>query len=93
MYLALAAMLVAGVDGIRRQLDPGSPVKGDASTSDAVIPRSIRAAAECLRQPHPVTEFLGEDLITAYRGNLLRTADRFETYVTDWEINEYRAIL
>jgi hypothetical protein len=46
-----------------------------------------------LHQPHPVAEFLGEDLITAYRGNLLRTADRFETYVTDWEIKEYRAIL
>jgi glutamine synthetase len=92
-YLALAAMLAAGVDGIKRQTDPGPPIVGDAVTGEAAVPTNIREAAACLEENSAITELLGHDMLSAYRGILLRTADRFDSYVTNWEIVEYSNIL
>ncbi len=92
-YLALAAMIVAGVEGIRHKIDPGPPTTGNAVTTPIALPRNIWEALQCLEQPSALTEFLGADFTTAYRGLLLQTADRFEAHVTDWEIAEYRGIL
>jgi glutamine synthetase len=86
-------MVMAGVEGIRHKIDPGPPITGNVSTQDVAIPRSIWEAVRFLEKPSTFTTQLGQDLITAYRGILLRTAERFETHVSDWEIAEYRHIL
>jgi glutamine synthetase len=92
-YLALAAMIVAGVEGIRGEIDPGPPTTGDAATTRVALPRNLWEALQCLEESSAITAFLGTDFTTAYRGLLLQTADRFEAHVTDWEIAEYRGIL
>ena len=93
VHLALAAMIVAGVEGIQRELDPGPPATGDAATSEVALPRNLWAAIESLAEPSPLIDFLGDAFVMAYRGLLLQTAARFEAHVTDWEIAEYRGIL
>ncbi len=93
VHLAVAAMAVAGVDGIRREIDPGPPRTGDAATSGVALPRNLWEAIQCLAEPSPVIDFLGTAFVMAYRGLLLQTAERFEAHVTDWEIAEYRGIL
>ncbi|MCR4420427.1 MAG: type I glutamate--ammonia ligase [Clostridia bacterium] len=61
-YLAFAAMLMAGLDGIERRLDPGPPVDKntyDLSPEEAgklrVLPKSLEEALEALEKDH---EFL-----------------------------------
>lgn len=92
-YLTLAAMIVAGVEGIRHKIEPPPPVTANAVTYNVEFPRNIWEAIQCLAEPSAVTTFLGQDLITAYRGVLLLAMERFSGHVTDWEINEYRSIL
>jgi glutamine synthetase len=53
-YLALGAVIHAGLDGIRRQLDPGEPVNVDPATMSA----AEREAAGARRLPQTLTEAL-----------------------------------
>ena len=75
-YLGLAAMLMAGIDGIKNRIDPGDPVDKDLyelpAAEAAAIPQgptSLEGALEALRKDH---EFLLEggvftkDLIDTY---------------------------
>jgi len=93
VHLALAAMLVAGLDGIQREIDPGPPATGDATTSQVALPRNVWEAIRCLDEPSPLIDFLGPEFVMAYRGLLLQTAERFEAHVTDWEVAESQGIL
>ena len=92
-YLSLAAIITAGIEGVRTESDPGPPAKGDAMTGEAAVPTNMREAAQSLLEPSAITALLGDDVIMAYRGILLRTADLFEAFVTDWEVAHYRDIL
>jgi len=58
-YLAFAAMLMAGLDGIRRQIDPGDPMDvdlyelpGPESARIRQVPGSLDAALEALEADH-----------------------------------------
>jgi glutamine synthetase len=57
-YLAFAAMLMAGLDGIERGLDPGAPADFDLFEDDhgvTQVPGSLDAALDALEADH---EFL-----------------------------------
>ena len=76
-YLAFSAMLMAGLDGIQRRLDPGQPLDKDiyaltpAELADVPsMPASLEGALECLRRDH---EFL-------LKGDVF-TADLIETWI------------
>ncbi|TMK66156.1 MAG: type I glutamate--ammonia ligase [Actinobacteria bacterium] len=75
-YLAFSALLLAGLDGIERELEPGDPLDADLYElpaerleTIASVPGSLDAALEALESDH---EFLlkggvfTEDLIDAY---------------------------
>jgi glutamine synthetase len=71
-YLAFAAMLMAGLDGIKREIDPGKPADYDLYTSSKktpVAPGSLHEALAALQKDH---DFLLEggvftsDLIEKY---------------------------
>jgi glutamine synthetase len=74
-YLALGGLIAAGLDGVRRELDPGEPLNVDpGNLSDeererrgiARLPESLNAAVDALRADHVLTEALGQTLATAY---------------------------
>ena len=74
-YLALGGLLAAGLDGIRRGLDPGEPVDVDpANLSDEErerrsilrLPQSLDAALDALEGDAVLLGALGETLATAY---------------------------
>jgi glutamine synthetase len=72
-YLAFAAMLMAGIDGIINKIDPGTPMDFDlfeeAAPKVEQVPGSLAEVLDCLEADH---EFLlrggvfTEDLIQAY---------------------------
>jgi glutamine synthetase len=57
-YLAMAAIIMAGVDGIRNRIDPGKPIKGSSSPEEALAPgvellsSSLRASLDALEEDH-----------------------------------------
>jgi len=73
-YLALGALIHAGLDGIRRQVDPGPAVNVDPAT----LSEAERAAVGALRLPRTLTEALdalaADDLLTKALGPLRSAA-------------------
>lgn len=74
-YLALGALLAAGLDGIERGLDPGEPVEVDPATlSDAEraargvarLPDSLDAALEALESDRLLLDALGPLLADSF---------------------------
>ncbi len=74
-YLAIGGLIAAGLDGIRRNLDPGEPVEVDpANLSDEErarrgihrLPESLDAALDALEQDAVLTGALGPGLAPAY---------------------------
>jgi glutamine synthetase len=74
-YLALGGLLVAGLDGIERKLDPGEPTLVDPDTlSDDErsrrgirrLPRSLSEALDALEHDDVLRAALGEMLTQAY---------------------------
>jgi glutamine synthetase len=58
-YLAFAAMMMAGLDGVQRRLDPGLPVDADVYelapdelAKIATVPGSLSEAIDALREDH-----------------------------------------
>lgn len=88
-YLISAATLAAGYDGIRRQIDPGSPRRNSNGDSNGPLPRSLPEALEALETNKIMSEFLSEDLIRAYTASKRCELQSFKETVTDWERQQY----
>lgn len=90
-YIALAAMLSAGLDGIRQQIEPPPALaRQDAYAQEFThLPRSLPHALTALEEDEFFRETLGEEYIRHYI--LMRRAEweRYEAAVTDWEYKEY----
>jgi glutamine synthetase len=74
-YLALAAVLAAGMDGMERGLDPGEPTMVDPATlgeeervSRGILPlpASLDEALDALEQDEVLIEALGEPLVRTH---------------------------
>lgn len=94
-HLVAAAVLAAGLDGIERRLEPPAPVSGDAYRGGelAPLPRTLNAALDALEADERLVELLGPELVAAFLTLKRYEAERFDAYVTDWEVEEYAAHL
>ncbi|MGW5383369.1 type III glutamate--ammonia ligase [Nocardia sp. NPDC003963] len=89
-YLALAAGVAAGLDGIERELDPGAP--GEQRDSGAVLPMTLLHAMDALDADPVVAHALdgAGPGVSEYFARLKR--DEFFAWhntVSAWEIDEY----
>jgi glutamine synthetase len=86
-YLVYAALLAAGLDGIRRRIEPPPPVQGD-SYQNAELPRvpgTLRDAIVELERSELAPEAFGSEVVEHYL-HFFRTEQRkFDAAVTDWE--------
>ena len=86
-YLAFAALLAAGLDGIENETDPGPELKGnayEAGEADA-FPSSLREAVELWEQSSFAKQVFGEGVWAHYL-NYGKTEQRlFDQVVTDYE--------
>ncbi len=84
-YLAMAAFLAAGLDGISQKLDCGDPAPAGTGQGPA-LPGSLREAALALRGSAMLRVALGDAVVDHY----VRAAEweqrAFDRAVTDWEI-------
>ena len=95
-YLAAAAAIFAGIDGIDRGLDPGDPIDGDAYALEAGydrMPLSLGEALDALEQDEFLRRTLGEQFFKAFLALKRSEYRRFVSSVTDWELREYLNVL
>jgi glutamine synthetase len=86
-YLALAAMIAAGLDGIDRELELPAPVEGNAYTDDALehVPSTLRDARDLFASSSLAREAFGQEVVDHYLNNARVELAAFEAAVTDWE--------
>lgn len=90
-YVALAALLAAGLDGVARHLSPSDPVRGDAYADPSLppLPASLPEGLQALSADGVLREALGETFCSDFAAIKRHEAARFALAVTDWEWNEY----
>ncbi|MES0883360.1 glutamine synthetase family protein [Roseibium sp. SCP14] len=86
-YLAMAAMLAAGIAGIEEELDLQPPTKGDVYQGETgMIPGTLREARETLRTSEMLRAAFGDDVVDHYTRAAGVEIEDFERAVTDYEI-------
>jgi glutamine synthetase len=85
-YLALAAMIAAGLDGIDRGLELGPPMTGNAYEADVTqVPKSLFAARELFVGSGLAKDALGGEVVDHYANMARVELEAFGAAVTDWE--------
>ncbi len=86
-YLAIAAMLAAGIAGMEEKLDPGKPFKGDAYQEESdEIPTTLRDAIGELSGSKMLRAAMGDAVVDHYTHAATWEQKAFDAAVTDWEI-------
>jgi glutamine synthetase len=92
-YLAIAAILAAGLDGIENKIDPGDPAPDDVYGAEPgtleTVTFWLQNAIEDFKTDTVLGAALGPELVQAYVALKEHEVERFRTSVTDWEFNEY----
>jgi glutamine synthetase len=87
-YLAFAALLAAGLQGIEDRLSLEAPYSGDAYQGETLreVPKTLRDAIAALRASSMLKAAFGEGVVAHY----VRTAEweqfEYDRRVTDWEL-------
>lgn len=85
-YLALAAMIAAGLAGIEGEYDPVPMFTGNAYTSSLPrVPHSLADALPLFANSHLAKAAFGKDVVAHYANMAKVEIDVFNTAVTDWE--------
>jgi glutamine synthetase len=85
-YLAVAAMLAAGLDGIERELPLEDAFIGNAYDSDKPrVPSTLREAAALWTDCALARSAFGDDVVDHYANNARVEVAAYDAAVTDWE--------
>jgi len=85
-YLANAALIAAGLDGVERELPLGPAFEGNAYSSDAQhVPTTLRDAAEALARSELARKAFGDDVVDHYLNAARVEMEAFDKTVTTWE--------
>jgi len=89
-YLAMAASLTAGLEGIERKLEPMAPVTNGYAMPDAGrLPRDLGEAVGYFRNSAIARKWLGEEFVEHYAGTREWEIRQYQRSVTDWELARY----
>jgi len=86
-YLALAAMIAAGLHGIDHELPLEPPVTGNAYNDDSVrVPSTLRDALDLWEKSQLAREAFGADVVEHYANYARVELSAYDAAVTDWEL-------
>jgi glutamine synthetase len=90
-YLAFAATLAAGLDGIENETEPPPPVVGDAyGMADLPsVPLTLNEAIRDLESSDWARQVFGDEVVNHYLHFFRTEQDQFDKVVTDWERARY----
>ena len=85
-YLAIAAMIAAGLHGIENELSLEDEFAGNAYEADKPhVPTSLREARELFAESGAARTAFGEEVVEHYLNMARVEIEAFEAAVTDWE--------
>ncbi len=87
-YLAYAALIAAGIDGIERGLELEPEFRGDAYAAARAreIPTTLRDAAEALRRSKLLRAAFGDEVVDHYVHAARWEQSESDRRVTDWDL-------
>ncbi len=90
-YLAIAAVVAAGVLGLKDAQMPPPLVEGLAESSDrfAPLPPTLDEALNALEQDEAFRSMLGDEFVQIFTTIKRSELARLKAHVTDWERDEY----
>ncbi len=98
-YLAMAGFIAAGLDGMKRKLDPGKPYIGRnmyeidleemKKLGLRVIPQSLSEAIDAFESDEVMQGALGSDLAAEFISVKRREWASYHSSVGKWEVDEY----
>ena len=85
-YLALSAMIAAGLHGMEQGLELEPPYEGNAYESDKPrVPATLRDARDAFAASDVAREAFGDEVVDHYLNYARIELDAFDSAVTDWE--------
>ncbi|KNZ33822.1 MAG: glutamine synthetase [Methylibium sp. NZG] len=97
-YLATAALIAAGLDGVARELDPGTactddlfalPLPAIRARGIPLLPQSLGEAVTALEGDEVVRAALGDTLSEQFIDLKRREWTEYARHVSDWELQRY----
>jgi glutamine synthetase len=102
-YLAMAALLASGLDGIKEHKEPGDAMSSNAFEQEGLekLPGTLKEALKCLKSDQVITEAFGEPAVNKYVEIKTREYNDYEkanliwdpTTITEWETDRYLELL
>jgi glutamine synthetase len=85
-YLAVSALIAAGLHGIEQELPLPPELTGNAYVADAPrVPSTLRDAADAFAASEVAAEAFGEEVVEHYANAARVELAAFDAAVTDWE--------
>ncbi len=93
-HLIIAAVIFAGLDGIRNELEPPALLAGDAYTAlpdlqGDPLPATLEAALDALESDSVLRDSVGPEIVDTFLAIKRFEADRYRRHTSDWELEEY----
>jgi glutamine synthetase len=97
-YLATAAILAAGMDGVERKLDPGAPINENLyewspeklkRAGIGILPQNLKEALDEFEKDKVLRAALGEDLSKEFLALKRMEWVEYSRHVSDWERDRY----
>ena len=100
-YLAVAACLAAGLDGIARGLTPPPEIRENIYSMDeatraahniSALPGTLKEALEQMKADPLIMDVLGEHVAEHYIEGKMKEWTEYQTRVSSWEIEKYLVV-
>lgn len=97
-YLAFAAIIKAGLEGVKQQYECPAPVEESVYKFDAnqrsqrkikTLPGTLGEAIESFKDSKLMREFLGEEFFAKYVQAKQKEWEEYRIQVTEWELKRY----
>lgn len=93
-HLVIAATLFAGIDGLRRELEPPAALEGDTYTlpedeQGTVLPASLAEALDALEADETLREMVGREIVETFLAMKRFEVERYRLHTSDWDLAEY----
>jgi glutamine synthetase len=90
-YLAFAAAVASGLDGIQNRIEPPPIFEGDAYAAQRLprVPRTLREATDLFEKSGFTKGAFGDDVVEHYLHFYRTEQGAFDRAVTDWERRRY----
>jgi glutamine synthetase len=86
-YLAISALIAAGLNGLEKGLELPPPCEGNAYTAEGVehVPTTLREARDLFAESAVAREAFGEEVVAHYLNMADVELAAYDAAVTDWE--------